>query len=318
MVRDVFMGGRAWRYGACAAAVVGAIAALEGGCGSEQHTSGTPDSSASGGDAGLAVDSSRDSGPATSCLSLLNDNPSLVSGEYAIDPDGPDGGLPPFTVYCDMTADAGGWTTLPLRFNDPRYWSITHTGSACIAVDIQGNNGDYRQYQSSNTGTFAYTYLTFIPPVPATSIRFADFTYTNSGSLNSMDFEIGGLPADAGETEVEAWYVANASRDPVGFIIPTATVCTSIPGMYFAKPLEGVPGCSRDLLPDAGTDAAIPVAPFLLNETIALTSAIPNVTLALIEGCGSSLTSPVTDGEQFHIAAAPGSDGVWTTGIQVR
>ncbi len=44
-----------------------------------------------------------------SCKALLATDPSAPSGVTTIDPDGP-GGQPPFDVYCEMVADAGGWT----------------------------------------------------------------------------------------------------------------------------------------------------------------------------------------------------------------
>ncbi len=44
-----------------------------------------------------------------SCAELHAARPSLASGAYTIDPDG-GGGAAPFTAYCDMASDGGGWT----------------------------------------------------------------------------------------------------------------------------------------------------------------------------------------------------------------
>ncbi|MEC9071257.1 MAG: fibrinogen-like YCDxxxxGGGW domain-containing protein, partial [Myxococcota bacterium] len=50
-----------------------------------------------------------DDAPAQSCLTILQSNPNAGDGTYQIDPDGA-GGEDPFSVYCDMTQDSGGWT----------------------------------------------------------------------------------------------------------------------------------------------------------------------------------------------------------------
>lgn len=42
------------------------------------------------------------------CEEILNRDPGATSGRYRIDPDGR-GGDKPFTVYCDMQTDGGGW-----------------------------------------------------------------------------------------------------------------------------------------------------------------------------------------------------------------
>jgi hypothetical protein len=265
-------------------------------------------SSLGGQDAGVGSPSA-DAGDTstTSCLKILQANPAATSGVYEINP----GGNMAFNVYCDMTMAGGGWTILPLLFDNPSYWNITHPGNSCITVDILDNIGDYRQYQSSTTGDYSQTFMEFVPPIPVTSVQFVNFNYTNSGSQNSMDLVIGAVPSGSGENTDEAWYFANAAGNPVGFPIPTATVCTSIPGAYQAFAQQGLQVCSRDY-------GNTPAAPYLLSEAITLTTTVPNFNMAFIEGCQSTMASPANEGEQFNISVPPNAMGVWQNGIAVR
>jgi hypothetical protein len=45
------------------------------------------------------------------CAEILRTAPASTSGNYTIDPDGA-GGRSPYTVYCDMSTDGGGWTVV--------------------------------------------------------------------------------------------------------------------------------------------------------------------------------------------------------------
>jgi len=46
----------------------------------------------------------------TTCASIKNQNPSLPSGMYTVDPDGAGVGIEAFLAYCDMEHQGGGWT----------------------------------------------------------------------------------------------------------------------------------------------------------------------------------------------------------------
>jgi hypothetical protein len=250
---------------------------------------------------------------ATSCLTLLQSNPGLPNREYEIDPDGPGKGLAPFVVYCDMTTDGGGWTTLPLRFSDSNYWSITQGGDPCVVIDVQDNDGNFRQYQSVSDISFGNTYMEFVPPVAATSVRFVNFNSTNGGQNNTMDFEIGELPSQTTppNTSYEGWYFADPSAPatPVGYAFATDASCTP------PYDVEHDVTCSRDVLADEG---AAPTAPFLFSETVPLSGTVSNFDMILMQGCPSYPLLPLVTGEQFHIETPPAADGVWITGIAVR
>lgn len=53
-----------------------------------------------------------DSYYAKNCMAVLQNNPQAKSGIYIVDPDGQEGDMQPFRVYCDMQNDGGGWLVL--------------------------------------------------------------------------------------------------------------------------------------------------------------------------------------------------------------
>ncbi|TNF25186.1 MAG: hypothetical protein EP329_23490 [Deltaproteobacteria bacterium] len=91
----------------------------------------------------------------TSCATLHDAQPALGSGPYIVDPDG-DGGADPFTAYCDMTTDGGGWTFVATVTNqgdgvDQGSWLVTtptpnawESTTATFGVPDPTLNADYR------------------------------------------------------------------------------------------------------------------------------------------------------------------------------
>ena len=80
-----------------------------------------------------------------SCLGWKLDNPAAPDGVYTVDPDG-DGGNAPFDVYCDMTADDGGWT-LVYRNNI----------SSALQPHNEGQQGNVASLQSVGGGSAKYS-----------------------------------------------------------------------------------------------------------------------------------------------------------------
>jgi hypothetical protein len=71
-------------------------------------------------------------GAGTSCRTLHLSNPSLPNGAYALDPDGSGPGAP-FTAYCDMTADGGGWMKILQYTNSPYTPTADAVGDIAVA-----------------------------------------------------------------------------------------------------------------------------------------------------------------------------------------
>jgi len=71
----------------------------------------------------------------TSCLQMLNANPSRPSGNYTIDPDGA-GPIAPFTAYCDMTTDGGGYTFYAINNGIRTYRSTDNNSCKALGMDI--------------------------------------------------------------------------------------------------------------------------------------------------------------------------------------
>ncbi|MBI4701844.1 MAG: PKD domain-containing protein, partial [Deltaproteobacteria bacterium] len=94
-----------------------------------------------------------------SCLDIKLGSPAAPSGLYSIDPDG-GVGQAPFTVYCEMTANGGGWTLLmkidgnQATFDyDAALWTNTNT------LNPGSPNLDMTQAKLLGFGTMPFTAL---------------------------------------------------------------------------------------------------------------------------------------------------------------
>src|SRR5262249_2117603 len=88
-------------------------------------------------------------GTPASCSALEQLSAAPPDGSFLSDPDG-QGREAPFAVWCNMTFDKGGWTVLPLVFNDPKFWSIKQSGSQCTSVPKYDRNGSLVSFQNSS------------------------------------------------------------------------------------------------------------------------------------------------------------------------
>jgi hypothetical protein len=235
-----------------------------------------------------------------SCKAILASYPAAVTGDYRIDPDGAGSGAA-LTVHCDMTTGGGGWTALPLRFDDASLWSATVGGDACVTLGSRTNQGVFQQYLSSNAAGFARTALRFVPPMSVAEVRLVGFNHSPSGACNSMDFMIG---AEASVASVEGWQFTDANPTTIrGFVFGTGAQCTA---PYVAS--GGY--CSRD------TNLGAALFPY--DGAVVYSAPASAFQMVLVQGCQSGVCAAPSDGERFYVDVPPDGDGVWRKGIFVR
>ncbi len=94
-----------------------------------------------------------------SCLAIKQANPAAASGNYTIDPDGA-GGAAPFSVYCDMTTEGGGWT----RINGLSNATIAQIRQPSAQQLIKCTDGGSRYVSSpSTTAAFSFSARANVP-----------------------------------------------------------------------------------------------------------------------------------------------------------
>lgn len=141
-----------------------------------------------------------------SCKDLLAAVPGTPSGNYMIDPDGA-GAVAPFSAYCDMTSNGGGWTMVVRQYEgSPVGW----TGQA------SGNSFTLAQSQVP-----AHTQVGFGKDDAATYVDYTTFQYTTgnipvelvTGLKTGLTYHIhrntdahyGAHDPEEGLAPVEAW-----------------------------------------------------------------------------------------------------------------
>ncbi|MBM4354584.1 MAG: hypothetical protein FJ109_12480 [Deltaproteobacteria bacterium] len=141
-----------------------------------------------------------------SCAEILASNPALPSGTYFIDPDG-GGGKPPFSTWCDMKLDGGGWTLVwkhayyevgapsdSMRFYSTYLKECKDTSAGWCNVPAKLSVGKSRQLiVASHQGTIVYAYRGDLNPKLDTSWEGA-ILKNAAGLVDQCIYNVGVAP----------------------------------------------------------------------------------------------------------------------------
>jgi hypothetical protein len=145
----------------------------------------------------------------TSCYDIINNGLSTGDGVYTLDIDG-DGPTAPFSAYCDMTTDGGGWTLALYVTNNGSIPTTTNTASynACIL----SNNPSCSVTSFVNTNIKGSSYMKKVSNTNQNII--ANYGYRK----NLIELSVAGNKADNGF--LYSYYSSNPSVHFSGYSTP--------------------------------------------------------------------------------------------------
>ncbi|CAK0764855.1 hypothetical protein CCP3SC1_430031 [Gammaproteobacteria bacterium] len=119
----------------------------------------------------------------TSCLAIKNALPNAQTGIYTIDPDGANGSITPFQVYCDMDNDGGGWALIAKLFD--LTLPTEEQNIATLLTDAQPASGQEGKLADATINALSYQTVRVIP-----SGDYATFFF--QPGTNVWDFSVNG------------------------------------------------------------------------------------------------------------------------------